>query len=134
MAKRSGAPIVPLRFAGHNGVAFQLAGLVHPRLRTVMLPQEVVNKNHARLQVAIGHPIRKKDADNLADASELNAVMRARCDLLAFRWSRTRKKSPPPLPPIEVPPLSADGSSKSSGAWSERSLPSEETCAHRGHP
>ncbi|MCH2150951.1 MAG: lysophospholipid acyltransferase family protein [Phycisphaerales bacterium] len=109
MAKRSGAPIVPVRFAGHNGVAFQLAGMVHPRLRTVMLPQEVVNKNHARLQVAIGHPIRKKDADALADASELNAVMRARCDLLAFRWSRTRKKSPPPLPPIEVPPLAADG-------------------------
>ena len=109
MAKRSGAPIVPVRFAGHNGVAFQLAGLVHPRLRTVMLPQEVVNKNHVRLQVAIGHPIRKKDADALADASELNAVMRARCDLLAFRWSRTRKKSPPPLPPIEVTPLATDG-------------------------
>ncbi|MGB0325654.1 MAG: sulfotransferase, partial [Phycisphaerales bacterium] len=67
MAKRSGAPIVPVRFAGHNGVAFQLAGLVHPRLRTVMLPQEVVNKNHVRLQVAIGHPIRKKDADALEE-------------------------------------------------------------------
>ena len=81
-----------------------------------MLPQEVVNKNHARLQVAIGHPIRKKDADALADASELNAVMRARCDLLAFRWSRTRKKSPPPLPPIEVPRCRRTGNSKSSGA------------------
>ncbi|MAV55321.1 MAG: glycerol acyltransferase [Phycisphaerae bacterium] len=109
LAKRSGASVVPLRFAGHNGVAFQLAGLVHPRLRTAMLPKEVVNKNHARLRVAVGHPIRKRDADALSDATELNAVMRARCDLLAFRWSRTKKKPPPPLPSITVPPLPEEG-------------------------
>ena len=100
--------------------------MVHPRLRTVISRKQPEQKSRP---ASSGHrtPIRKKDADALADASEPPP---SRCLVrpAAFRWSRTRKKSPPPLPPIEVPPWQRTGSSKSNAALNEKSLRSEETC------
>ena len=38
IALKTKATIVPMFFAGRNPALFQIAGLIHPRLRTVMLP------------------------------------------------------------------------------------------------
>lgn len=51
------APVVPAFFRGANGAVFQLAGLLHPRLRTAMLPRELVNKRKRRIELKIGQPI-----------------------------------------------------------------------------
>ena len=37
LARKTGATVVPMHFCGRNPALFQLAGLVHPRLRTVLL-------------------------------------------------------------------------------------------------
>lgn len=37
------APVLPVFFPGHNGLLFQLAGLLHPRLRTALIPREFLN-------------------------------------------------------------------------------------------
>ncbi len=47
-------PVVPVFFSGHNRLRFQMAGLVHPLLRTAMLPQEFVNIHNSKLHVTIG--------------------------------------------------------------------------------
>jgi len=38
------APVLPVYFKGRNSALFQIAGLVHPRLRTAMLPRETAKK------------------------------------------------------------------------------------------
>ncbi|MBI3259263.1 MAG: lysophospholipid acyltransferase family protein [Ignavibacteriae bacterium] len=48
-------PVVPVFFSGHNRLRFQMAGLVHPLLRTALLPHEFVNSNNTKLQVTIGN-------------------------------------------------------------------------------
>lgn len=48
-------PVVPMFFSGHNRLRFQMAGLVHPLLRTALLPQEFVNSNNTKLHVTIGN-------------------------------------------------------------------------------
>lgn len=51
------APVVPLYVHGSNSLGFQLAGLLHPSLRTALLPREVVNKRGAQLDLRFGTPI-----------------------------------------------------------------------------
>lgn len=48
------AAVLPVYFDGANGAAFQAAGLLHPRLRTALLPHELLNKRRRRLRVRIG--------------------------------------------------------------------------------
>ena len=40
---KSGADAVPVFFAGQNSTLFQCLGLIHPLLRTALLPREVLN-------------------------------------------------------------------------------------------
>ncbi|NJL32171.1 MAG: hypothetical protein HC898_11420 [Phycisphaerales bacterium] len=54
--RRTQAPVVPFFFGGSNGPVFQLAGLVHPMLRTALLPRELLNKQHRALPIVIGTP------------------------------------------------------------------------------
>src|SRR5690349_14449960 len=41
LARRSGATVIPVFFEGRNSNIFQLAGLIHPALRTALLPNEL---------------------------------------------------------------------------------------------
>lgn len=49
------APVLPVFFRGSNSLLFQILGMVHPRLRTSLLPRELVNKRNRTLEVRIGH-------------------------------------------------------------------------------
>ena len=44
LVRRAGVQVVPMFISGSNSALFQIAGLVHPRLRTVLLPSELANK------------------------------------------------------------------------------------------
>ena len=55
--RRTQASVLPVYFPGKNGLLFQLLGLVHPMLRTVMLPRELVNKQHSKVNACIGRAI-----------------------------------------------------------------------------
>ena len=43
MIRRTGEAVVPAFFNGRNGAMFQLAGMVHAKLRTALLPRQVLN-------------------------------------------------------------------------------------------
>lgn len=53
----SQATVLPMHFEGKNSAAFHLLGLVHPLLRTAMLPREMLNKQDTTLRVRAGNPI-----------------------------------------------------------------------------
>ena len=57
LARRNNATVLPVCFKGKNGWLFQTLGLIHPRLRTLLLARELVNKRGKDLKMRIGEPI-----------------------------------------------------------------------------
>jgi putative hemolysin len=55
--RRSQASVIPLYFEGYNSPLFQCAGLIHPLLRTALLPRELANKANKKLPIKIGSVI-----------------------------------------------------------------------------
>lgn len=85
LARRAKAPVVPLFFEGGNSALFQLAGLVHPRLRTALLPRELLWKRRATVVVRAGRAIAPAQLDGFASDAEATEYLRARTYLLAKR-------------------------------------------------
>ena len=83
LIRLSEAPVVPMHFDGRNGALFQLLGLVHPLLRTLLLPREALNKRGRNVQVRIGAPISAKRIGKLEEPGAIAAHLRASIALLA---------------------------------------------------
>lgn len=86
LAMRSGASVLPIYFEGRNCWLFQLAGMLHARLRTVLLPREFCNRCNSLLRVRIGRPISAKLMRLMRDPSVVTDYLRMQTYLL--------KKSP----------------------------------------
>ena len=67
LIRRSGACVTPIRFDGANGPLFQMAGLVHPRLRTAMLGRELLNRRRHPVGLRIGTTIPSARISELPD-------------------------------------------------------------------
>lgn len=52
--KNANVPVIPVYFGGKNSAAFYFMGRIHPLLRTVKLPSEMLNKRNTRIKVSIG--------------------------------------------------------------------------------
>ncbi len=76
------APVVPVLIEGHNRAFFQLAGLIHPRLRTAMLPRELINKQGACIPVRIGRPIPIRRLERFDSDGRMTDYLRWRTYLL----------------------------------------------------
>lgn len=81
---RTGAAAVPLFLHGANSAGFQSAGLVHPRLRTALLPREFVNKQGRTVRIAVGAPIPAAALAALPGEPEVTECLRRRVH--ALRW------------------------------------------------
>lgn len=57
MALRARCPVIPVFFHGANSLSFQLAGVLHPGLRTISLPREFRKLRRKTVQARIGGPI-----------------------------------------------------------------------------
>lgn len=82
LARRAGAAMLPVHFAGANGALFQLAGLVHPRLRTALLPRELLRRQATTLAVRIGRAVPASRVAAMDDETA-TALLRARTYVLA---------------------------------------------------
>jgi putative hemolysin len=92
LIRLSGAPIVPMYFDGRNGALFQALGLLHPLLRTLLLPREALNKSGRNVQVRIGTPVSVRRIGKLDEPGAIAAHLRASITLLA------RSQLPPASP------------------------------------
>lgn len=61
------ANVMPIYFHGHNSIPFQLVGLCHPILRTLLLPREILKKSHQRIQLSLGKAIKFSKLKELDD-------------------------------------------------------------------
>lgn len=78
LIRLSGARVAPMHFAGSNSALFQLAGMLHPRLRTLLLPHELSNKVGTRVVVRVGEPIAADRLVACKGDAELAAQLRLR--------------------------------------------------------
>jgi putative hemolysin len=85
IAMRSGSSVLPVYFHGRNGILFQMLGLVHPRLRTIMLPREFAKKQKLSLPVEIGSVIPPSRLARFKTAREATQYMRVRTYVLGNR-------------------------------------------------
>jgi len=85
------APVLPVFFQGRNSSIFQVMGMVHPKLRMVMLPREFVNMQRRTVDVSIGHIIPYKKMSHLGD-DELMRYLRLRTYFLQQRYAPRERR------------------------------------------
>ena len=77
MIMKAKVKVLPVYFSGHNSLAFNLLGLVHPALRTAKLPSELLNKKE-KIKIRIGKPVSIKTINEFADPNDLLRFLRAK--------------------------------------------------------
>lgn len=85
LVKRYQATTVPVHVAGRNSPYFYAAGLIHPRLRTLLLPRQLANKRGYTLPLTIGRPIPAPELRLLQSAEAVTDYLRVSTDALAGR-------------------------------------------------
>jgi len=109
IVKRTKSTVMPFYFHGRNSAKFQLLGLLNPRIRTVMLPHELVNKKSKNLLVLAGNPIKWKRLESLDSGKSIINFLRLNTYVLKNRAieknkiSDKRKLQPKPdIQPEEI--------------------------------
>ncbi|WP_432735449.1 lysophospholipid acyltransferase family protein [Maridesulfovibrio sp. FT414] len=92
--KKTEASATPIFFNGRNSALFQAMGMLHPRLRTVLLPRENLKKKSGPVEFAVGNTIPSELLSRFDDNRELIEYLRFRTYALRTRF----KKSKPALP------------------------------------
>ncbi|MFZ5941410.1 MAG: GNAT family N-acyltransferase [Bacteroidota bacterium] len=105
MIKKAGVPVVPIYFQGTNSRIFHLLGLIHPSLRTVKLPSEMLNKKYRTIKVRIGNPIPVKEQDAFADIDRYGRFLRAKTYALGSAIEVKKFFNPTLIPARRVEPL-----------------------------
>lgn len=108
LVRKTGATVVPVAFSGQNSRLFQLLGLVHPLLRTVMLPREFLNKRGKTIEARVGRPLSCERLTRLpgcqdGGASDACITRSLRLRTLLLRDRPNRPKRLPPLFPPKSP-------------------------------
>ncbi len=85
LARRYRAACLPVRVEARNGLSFYLAGIVHKRLRTFLLPRQLANKRDSVVRASAGELLNARDIDQLGDADEITAYLRLCSELLTAR-------------------------------------------------
>jgi putative hemolysin len=91
LVRLAGATVVPVYFHGANSAAFHIAGMIHPLLRTALLPRELFEKGGRTISVSIGVPIAPGASSALSNR-QFTAYLRMRTELLQTR--RLERRGP----------------------------------------
>jgi putative hemolysin len=99
LAAHSRSPVLPAHIDGQNSQLFQLAGLLHPRLRTGLLARELLAQREHRITVSVGVPVFASDLEARRSAVGRAAYLRLRTLGLAPRRSAASTTCPYLMPP-----------------------------------
>lgn len=78
LIKNAQVPVVPVWFDGANSLIFQMLGMIHPDLRTMALPGEMLRMRGKRVRLRIGKAIPPKDLVALGPVEQLTRYLRAK--------------------------------------------------------
>ena len=94
------SPVLPVYFDGRNSRTFEFAGLVHPRLRTALLPRELLRMRGRSLSPVVGDVIPFKAIAPIHDPRTLAATLRAHT--YALRGSAASESPRPSMEPVAL--------------------------------
>lgn len=121
LASRVDAPIVPVYISGRNSQLFYRAGGLHPLLRTVLLPIELLRQVRSTVTVRVGNPL----ASARDDAASCTAAVRSAVDKLAAAGAAIVAPVPAPRMATEIRSLPSDALLLESGdyqVWCARAV------------
>jgi putative hemolysin len=78
LIKGAGVPVVPIWFDGANSLIFQMLGMIHPELRTLRLPNEMLRMRGRSVRLRIGKPIPSKEINAFVSNEQLARFLRAK--------------------------------------------------------
>ncbi len=111
LIKHAGVPVVPVWFDGANSFIFQMLGMIHPNLRTLQLPHEMLRMRGRSVRMRIGKPIAAKDIAAFGSVEQLGRYLRAKTYALSsgvhvkreqFRPLRFPRKPKRVVDPVEA--------------------------------
>ena len=70
---------------GYNSAYFYLAGLIHPRLRTLLLPRQLANKKGFELELTFGKPVLAQELRLLKKPRAVTEYLRVSTEALSSR-------------------------------------------------
>lgn len=114
LARRAEAVTVPVFVPGRNRTYFQAAGLIHPALRTVLLPRELLARSGKAVELRIGTQVPPARLREFASDAAAIAYLRDRTEILAERGAsalqprRTPLAAPPVVPAVPIARLAAE--------------------------
>ena len=76
--KKAHVPVVPVHFQGTNSRLFHLFAKIHPSLRQVRLPSELLSKRHKKIKIRIGSPVQIEEQDKFSDVYQFSRFLRAK--------------------------------------------------------
>jgi len=94
LVRMTGSCVVPVFFKGTNSIPFHVLGIVHPRLRTVRLPLELLNKMGKNVEVRVGTAVPNKTIAEIRDHRDATSYLRWRTYLLGRRGEPEQRLVP----------------------------------------
>ncbi len=92
LAIATGAKVIPAFIHGSNGGVFYAAGCIHPALRTLLLPRELLKKRGSSVALRFGPPVRLEHV--AGDASAATAMVRQSVENLSLSPSGATSVTP----------------------------------------
>ncbi|TNF38927.1 MAG: lysophospholipid acyltransferase family protein [Gammaproteobacteria bacterium] len=90
LVRKTLATTVPVYIEGKNSPLFQFVGVVHPRLRTLLLAREMLNKRRKTMVMHVGEAIAYSELKHLPSNDAITQYLRLNTYLLASRAENKR--------------------------------------------
>jgi len=97
------APVVPICIEARNSRFFRAAGVVHPKLRTALLPRQLLNKRGVTVNINVGSAIVPHKVAHLEPLSVYGDYLRANVEYLYLKESE-HTAAPAPKYAEEISP------------------------------
>lgn len=107
LIRHAEVPVVPLWFDGANSVVFQILGMMHPGLRTLQLPREMLRMHGRTVRLRIGKPITGKELSQFKSHEVLARYLRAKTYALGSGVTVRKEQFRPLLFPRKAKPVVA---------------------------
>ena len=108
------ATLVPVYVSGANSVAFHVAGMINPALRTMLLGRELLNKQNQQIALDFGSPVGHDRLAAFSSDRALTEYVRARTYVLHHRRAakhivrKSIRRPQPIIPPVSLEAVRGD--------------------------
>ena len=109
LIRHAGVPVVPLWFDGANSLVFQILGMVHPSLRTLQLPREMMRMHGRSVRMRIGNPLTDKELGQFSSMDDTARFLRAKTYSIGSGVTVRREHFRPLFFPRKPKPVEAPG-------------------------